>query len=235
VSLLAHLPAQLVFPKQSGKLQFRGIGGSVWRGEVEQVLYSGIPLPVNGLSWSVSPASLFLGNLEADVQERQNPSNHGGVKLDLFSRQLDLHAVQWRLPAELLDSWLSMLGSSARGDFSLDLQTLQLPRGETFPSELQGRFEWQGALVRNGSQTWPIGSPAMQFAEEGGVIRGVVTNSQPLLPGDGTFQCEKKSCRVTLSVKPAPDTPQSVLDALRFMGLQRSGDTFSGQLTLPLE
>jgi len=75
----------------------------------------------------------------------------------------------------------------------------------------------------------------MQFSDEGDGIKGVVTNSQPMLPGDSSFLCTMKGCRVALSLQPSPDAPQSVLNGLMLLGLQQTGDKFSGQITFPLE
>jgi len=235
VSLLAHLPAKLVLPKSAGKFQFEGIGGSVWRGEVEQVLFYGQPLPVRGLEWSVSPAALLFGTLNANFHERQMPANRGAVELSLFSRQLEVHDLLWHLPAESIDPWTAWAGVRARGQIELDLQTLELPPGATFPSQLEGRTAWQNASLQVGSEYWPIGSPVAQLTGEGGAINGVVTNTQPTLPGDGSFQCVEKSCRVTLSITPTPDAPRSLLESLPMIGFQRTGDKFSGQMMFPLE
>jgi len=235
VSLLAHLPAKLVFPKSLGKFQFDGISGSVWRGEVEQVLFYGQSLPVRDLSWSVSPSALLLGTLDADFHERLIPDNRGSVELSLFSRHLEVHALQWQLPAESIDPWTAWAGVRVQGKIELDLQTLELPPGKTFPSQLRGRAAWQNAVLQVASEYWPIGSPVAQFSDEGEAIHGVVTNSQPTLPGDGTFQCTVKSCRITLNLKPTPDAPQPVLNVLLLMGLQRNGDKLSGQITVPPE
>ena len=122
-----------------------------------------------------------------------------------------------------------------QGHFVLDLQTLQLPAKQLFPSQLEGRLDWQNAELQIDSEYWRIGSPLMQFSDEGDAIKGVVTNSQPMLPGDSSFQCTINSCQVTLSLQPSPDAPQSVLNGLTLLGLQQTGDTFSGQITLPLE
>jgi len=234
VSLLTHLPAKLVFPKSTGKFQFEGIGGSVWRGEVEQVLFYGQPLPVSKLNWSVSPAALFMGRLKADFHEALVPVNHGLVDLNLFSRQLELHALHWRLPAGSIDPWTAWTGVRAQGQVELDLETLVVSPGKSFPSQLKGRVSWQNAVLQANSEYWPIGSPVAQFSDEGDAIHGVVTNSQPTLPGDGTFQCTETSCQVTLSITPTPEAPRSLLNALPLIGFQRNGDNFSGQITLPL-
>ena len=235
VSLLAHLPAQLVLPKSAGKFQFSGIGGSIWRGRVEQVSFYGQPLPVQELNWSVSPAALLLGKLKADFHEKQAPNNRGSADWNLFSRQLELHALHWQLPAESFDPWTAWSGVRSQGQFILDLQSLTLPPGESFPSQLTGRLEWPNAVLQANSEYWPIGSPAMQLSDEGDAIRGIVTNTQPTLPGNGSVQCTQRNCRVTLSVQPTLDAPQSVLNALRLMGFQQSGNTFSGEISVPLE
>jgi len=235
VSLLAHLPAKLVFPKSAGKFQFEGIGGSVWRGEVEQVLFYGQALPLGKLNWSVRPAALLLGALDADFHEQQRPANRGTVELNLFSRQLEVHDLQWQLPADSVDPWTAWTGVRAQGLIELDLQTLGLPPGESFPSHLEGRVDWQSAVLQVGSEYWAIGSPEVQLSGEGNVINGIVTNSQPTLPGDGSFQCVEKSCQVTLSIEPTPDAPRSLLNSLPMFGFQRAGGKFEGQITLPLE
>jgi len=235
VSLLAHLPASLVVPESTGKFQFEGIGGSVWRGKVEQVLFYGQPLPVRDLAWSVSPAALLLGTLDADFHEQQKPANRGTLQLGLFSRKLEVHDLQWRLTADSVDPWVAWAGVRAQGLVELDLQTLELPPGQSIPSQLAGRAGWQNAALRVGSEYWPIGSPVVQLSDEGGAINGVVTNSQPTLPGDGSFQCMEKSCRVTLNITPTPDAPRSLLDSLPMIGFQRTGGSFSGQITFPFE
>lgn len=235
VSLLAHLPAQLVFPKNSGKFQFMGIGGSVWRGEVKQILFSGKALPIRNLNWTVNPIALLTGTLKADFYEQQTPINRGNMGLNLLSRQLELHALHWQLPASSLESWIQLPGVRAQGHFVLDLQTLQLPANKLFPSQLEGRLDWQNAELQINSNYWHIGSPVMQFSGEGDAIKGVVTNSQPMLPGDSSFQCTINSCRVELSLQPTPDAPQSMMNSLLLLGLQQTGDTFSGQITFPLE
>ena len=234
-SLLAHLPAKLVFPKNSGEFQFIGVGGSVWRGEVKQILFSGKALPVRNLNWSVNPIALITGTLKADFHEQPAPINRGNLDLNLLSRQLELHAVHWQLPAGSLDAWIPMQGMSAQGRLVLDLQTLQLPPNKSFPSQLEGRLDWQNAELQMGSESLRIGSPVMQFSDEGDAINGVVTNSQPMLPGDSSFQCTMKSCQVTVSLQPTPDAPQSMLNGLMLLGLQQAGDKFSGQIVLPLE
>ena len=86
-SLLAHLPAQLVFPENSGKFQFRGIGGSLWQGEVKQILFSGQALPIQNLNWTVKPTALLTGTLKADFYEQLTPINRGTMGLNLLSRQ----------------------------------------------------------------------------------------------------------------------------------------------------
>jgi hypothetical protein len=235
LSLLAHLPAQLVLPKISGKLQFMGIGGTVWQGQVKQILLSGNALPIQNLNWSVNPTALLTGTLNADFHEQLTPINRGNVGLNLLSRQIELHALHWQLPTGSLDSWIPLQGMSARGHLVLDLQALQLPANQLFPSQLEGRLDWQNAELHFDSEYWRIGSPVMQFSDEGDAIKGVVTNTQPMLPGHSSFQCTINSCQLTLSLQPTPDAPQSVLNGLMLLGLQQTGDKFTGQLTFPLE
>jgi hypothetical protein len=235
LSLLAHLPAKVVFPKNSGKFQFMGIGGSVWQGEVQQILFSGKALPISNLSWSVNPIALITGTLKADFHEQQIPINRGTIDLSLLSRQLELHAVHWQLPTGSLDPWIPLQGIRAQGRLVLDLQTLQLPANTSFPSQLEGRLDWQNAELQIDSEYLRIGSPVMQFSDENDTINGTVTNSQPMLPGDSSFQCTINGCQVTLSLQPSPGAPQSMLNSLMLLGLQQTGDKFSGQITLPFE
>jgi hypothetical protein len=235
LSLLAHLPAQLVIPKNSGKFQFLGISGSLWQGEVKQILLSGKALPIRNLNWTANPLALFTGTFNADFHEQLTPVNRGNMDLNLLSRQIELHATHWQLPTSSLDAWISLPGMRARGQFVLDLQTLQLPANQLFPRQLEARLDWQNAELQIDSESWPVGSPVTQFSTEGDTVKGVMTNSQPMLPGDSSFQCSINSCQVTLSLQPSPDAPQSVLNGLMLLGLQQSGNKFSGQITFPLE
>lgn len=234
ISVLANMPAQLVVPERSGKLQLLGIDGSVWRGEVKQTLYDGKALPVRNLNWKVRPTALLGGTLKADFHEQQAPVNRGQAVLDLLSRRLELQTVQWRLPGSSLDPWFRA-GVGLKGQFMLDLQSLRLPANGLIPRQVQGRLDWQNAALEMDAETWPVGSPSMQFSGEGDAVKGIVTNAQPLLPGDISFQCTPESCLVDLSLQPAPDAPQSLSNILLLLGLQQTGDRFSGQITLPLD
>ncbi len=55
--------------------------------------------------------------------------------LSLLSQQIDLYALHWQLPAELLDAWVQFPVVGIQGDFVLDVQTLQLPSDKLFPSQ----------------------------------------------------------------------------------------------------
>jgi len=234
VSLIANMPAQLVVPEHSGKLQLLGVDGSVWRGEIKQILYSGKALPVQNLNWTVKPTALLAGTLKADFHEQQAPMNRGQVIVDLLSRQFELQALHWQLPGGSLDPWFRA-GVGLQGQFVLDLQTLRLPANGLIPRQLQGRLDWQNAALQWGPELWPIGSPLMQLSGSGEAVQGVITNTQPLLPGDSSFECTVTSCRVELNIRPTPDAPQELFNGLLLMGLQQTGNSFSGQMTLPIE
>ena len=234
-SLLAHLPAQLVIPEKSGKLQFVGVSGSLWRGEISKLLFSGKALPVRNLQWSARPLALLTGTFKAEFNEQRTPVNRGSVGVSLFSRRIELHELHWQASSKSFGAAVLLQGLRARGDLKLDFETLQFPANMVFPSKVEGRLDWQNAELQFGTQRWQIGSPVIQLSGGGSAIKGIVTNSQPVLPGDGSFQCTTKSCRVELSLQPSPDAPQSVMTSLLLLGLQQTGDKFSGQITLPLQ
>ena len=234
LSLLAHMPAQLLLRDNTSNLQFAGISGSVWRGEIRQLLFSNKVLPVQDLSWNMKPAALLTGKYKAHFYERQTPENNGYVSINLFSRQLELHAVHWRTTAASLASAFPLRVMRAQGQYILDLDSIRLPANNSLPSQLQGRFEWQNAALQTDWETWRIGSPVIQLSVEGNAIKGQVTNSQPVLPGDIAFQCTLDSCQVDLNLEPSPDAPQALLSGLLLLGLQQNGETFSGNLTVPV-
>lgn len=234
ISVLANMPAQLVIPESPGRLQLLGIGGSVWRGEVKRILYDGKALPVRGLNWKVRPTALISGTLEADFHEQQSPENHGTAFLDLLSQEYELQAVQWQLSGSALDPWFRA-GVDLQGQFAIDLQTLRLPANGLIPRRVQGKLDWQNAVLEMDSELWPIGSPLAQFSGEGDAVKGIVTNTQPLLPGDISFQCTPESCRIDLSLQPAPEAPPSLSDVLLLLGLQQEGNRFTGQMTLQMK
>jgi len=235
LSLVVHAPARLVVPEQIGKLRFVGVGGSLWRGEGQQIVYSRRALPVGTLNWKIRPAAMLTGTLEADLYEQQTPGNRGRLGMNLLSRQFELRALHWQLPAESLDPWFQAW-IRLRGQFVLDLQTLQLAPNNLLSSQLDGgRLEWQSATLQVNSENWQVGAPVLQVSAVSGAIKGVVANAQPLLPGNSSFQCTTESCRAEVNLQPAADAPQSLLNVLLFLGLQQEGDTFSGQMIFPFE
>jgi len=162
VSLLAHLPAQLVVPEQYGKLRFAGIDGALWHGEVEQILFSGKALPARDLEWTVNPVALLTGTLKADFHEQRTPGNRGTIGLRMHSRQLEVQTLHWQIPGSSLDSWFRA-GVSLKGQLVLDLQALQLAVNSFFPLRLEGQLEWPDAALQYGPEHWHIGSPLMRF------------------------------------------------------------------------
>lgn len=234
-SLLAHLPAQLIIPERSDKFQFIGISGSIWRGGIRKILFSGKMVPVRNLNWSVRPLALLAGTLKADFNEQQIPDNRGTVGIGLFSRKIELYELHWQASSKSFGAAVLLQGVKARGDIVLDLETLKFPADMSFPSQVEGRLDWQNAELQFGAEHWQIGSPIIQLSGGGALIEGLAKNSQPMLPGDSSFQCTMKSCQVTVSLQPSPDAPQSMLNGLMLLGLQQAGDKFSGQITVPLE
>jgi len=235
LSLLVHLPAQMVLPENSGKFRLVGISGSLWQGEIRQILFTNKALPVQDLSWSMRPAALLTGKYKAYFHERQKPSNNGHLSLNLFSREVEIQGLHWQLSTASLDSLVLLRGGlKPQGQLQLDLDYLQLPAGNTLPSRLQGQLDWQDAALQINSEVWRIGSPLTQLSVEGEVIKGRVQNSQPVLPGDISFQCTTASCVVDVSLTPSPEAPPSLVSGLSLLGLQRTGDTFSGLMTLPV-
>lgn len=234
ISVVANMPAQLVIPESPGRLQLLGIGGSVWRGEIKQILYDGKVLPVRDLNWKVRPTALVRGTLVAEFHEQQLPHNRGRAVLELFSRRYELQAVQWQLAGSSLDPWFRA-GVDLQGEFALDLQTLRLPANGLIPRRVQGKLDWRNAALEMDSELWPIGSPLAQFSGEGDAVKGIVTNTQPLLPGDISFQCTQESCRVDLSLQPAPEAPPSLSNVLMLLGLEQAGNRFTGQMTLQMK
>lgn len=234
-SLLAHLPARLVIPENSGKFQFVGISGSLWRGEISKVLFSGKIVPVQNLEWSVRPLALITGTFKAEFNEQQMPANRGTVGMSLFSRKIELNELHWQASSKSFGAAVLLQGLKARGDAILDFETLQFPANVFFPSKVEGRLDWQNAELQFGTQRWLIGSPVIQLSGSGSVIDGLANNSQPMLPGEAAFQCTTDGCSVNLNLQPSPNAPQSMLNGLLLAGLQQTGNTFSGQITIPFE
>ena len=73
-------------------IYFLGIGGTLWRGQVRQILHSGKTLPVRNLTWTVRPAALLTGTLKADFKEQQTPLNRGNMELNLLTLVVALFA-----------------------------------------------------------------------------------------------------------------------------------------------
>jgi hypothetical protein len=234
LSLLAHIPAQLLLRDNSGKLQFAGVSGTAWRGEIRQILFTNKVLPVQDLNWRMNPAALLTGKYKAHFYEEQAPANNGYLSINLFSRKLELHAVQWQTSTASLAQVFPLRVMSAQGQYILELDSLQLPVNAVLPSQLQGRLEWRNAALQTNGETWRIGSPVIALTVESGTIKGQVTNAQPTLPGDIGFECTLNSCQVALNLRPSPNAPQALLDGLLLLGLQQNGETFSGQLAIPV-
>ena len=125
-------------------VKFYGVQGSIWNGQADRVVLPNQP-PVNNVQWSLSPLSLLVASLSADIEaEISQQRVIGNVSVGVGGT-IEASDVRARLDASDVQRMLSMPFGELGGDFNIDMQSLQwsgkgLPRAE-------GQIKWKNAKL----------------------------------------------------------------------------------------
>lgn len=213
-----HLIGRVTLPKNVSISQ---VSGTVWSGKAQRVVING--LPVNNLSWELSPLALLTATLSADIKggnlrNSDDIAFTGNVATSLLSlKQLDAHDLIVYLPVDRVLAQVNLpLPVNAGGRFKVKLDEVSM--GETC-QQLSGTGDWLNATVAGTQGPIDFGTYSAKLRCEGDDI-GILV-SEPNLLGlsmDAVVAPNLKRITVEGKFKPDDSLPNEVHQASRFFG-----------------
>jgi len=216
VFLVAFLPASVLLRFLPAEVSLSGVGGTVWRGEADQVAIRG--RPIGSITWSNRPWRLLL--LQLDYAVRYLPEG-GEVDLDVTlsgPHRVGIANARGSLPIMAVDGLLGPAGWKATAE--LDVDSLVLADG--FPESAAGLLVLRD-LTAPGPRGVKIGSFELTLGEGAVGSDSIAGRLRDL--GGGPMQV-----RATLELKPdrsyvlsgevaaGPEAGEAIQRTLRFLG-----------------
>ncbi|GHD09740.1 hypothetical protein GCM10007052_08200 [Halioglobus japonicus] len=185
VCLLVLAPARLVtvfIP--AGQAQLQGVNGSLWHGTASRAVVSTQvgALQLGQLEWRIKPWSLLLLAPRVELRSQWGQQYLNAQLLVRGAEDIDLNAVDVRLPAELVKQVLPL---ELAGLVSLQASRLSVRAG--VPVAAEGRLVWQQAGWRASGAIRPLGDYALELtsSENGNIAGEVITLSGDLVAEGG--------------------------------------------------
>ncbi|MEP1385096.1 MAG: type II secretion system protein N [Paraglaciecola sp.] len=219
IFLVVKLPAVQVLTRiDLGKdLKISGISGTIWEGQLEQVVVNGIPL--NDVNWSLSFFPLLTGKASAEIsagniRDLEQISLNGSVTIS--QQRVQAEDLVAYVPAELVVSALPLpIPVEANGRFKVQLTSLDYTKS---CQVIDGAGQWLNASFTGPKDVINLGNfnADLSCLDENIIVDVKEPNSFGLsakvtLPANMKF-------KVNGRFKPDADLPKEVHQAATFFG-----------------
>ncbi len=195
-------------------LQLQGVSGTVWNGRADSARVK--QLNLTGLEWDLNVLPMLLGNLDVDVEFKLG-EGHGRANVALgLGGGVELSDLQARIPAQALMPLLYGFPVSLVGDFTANLDSVQIEQGQRFAAE--GRLVWNGAGL-SAPQAFSFGDLALKLEPEGEGSKGVVSDGGGALSVEGIIDVQPNGqYRMNLRLASRESGNSPLKSALGFLG-----------------
>lgn len=220
----ASLLGALLSSQTHGAIELTSPEGTIWRGSAIPVFHAphGNPVPLQQISWNVSPLPLFYGKIGLHVSEGRAPQAQATEIVAGFSG-VELRHVSFEVPAAVLEAIHPLLQALHPGG-QLQVSSDQLTIAG---SSLQGSAtaKWLSASSAI-SIVNPFGSYQINLNGTGGkVTLGLATLAGPLLlDGQGEWSYGK-GLSIEAHAKASAENQEALAELLHHMGPEISPGT----------
>lgn len=223
VFLIALFPASLAvrLAPLPANISIAGVEGSVWSGSIETV-----SLPQRQLEqirWDLSPWSLLLGKVKADVQIGSRGTAVNGKGTVSWSLSgISAKGLRFEAPDNFLIGnarlpFKTVIG----GEVSLIVETLE--QGLPWCEQLTGKLFLNHTEVKNQFGEYPLGDIELGLSCIDGKVQLQTSESQNQLGLSGTLQlAAEKQVIVTAKIKETDGQPEDLRKSLAFLGKKDS-------------
>ncbi len=218
VCLVATVPAAWVWhllPQKPAHIQLYGISGSVWQGQVEQVVIDGRPL--EQLQWQLLPRKLLTGALGGTLKITGNPVQaHANIQYGWSG--LTIENGRFHTPL----SWLVgqqklLMNVQVGGSSTLTLRTYQ--QGQPWCEQLQGRLLVTGLDINSSMGAYALGDLAGDLrCQQGQLILQMDANENRIgIAGELRLMAANR-IDINATIRPTEEQPASLKTLLPMLG-----------------
>jgi len=232
LALIMTLPANL-FSQQINsihpRLQVSGIEGSLWHGQIDQLIINNKPL--QAVEWNFQPLALLLGRIQLGLSYADAANNiHLDVALGL-GNSLQLHNISGQISPSFVQSFTPYSVPALHGtiifsdvDLALAARRLQMANGQ---------LEWRGAAVELGQKV-ALGNLLLLLEQTEKGVKAVLSEQSGQLKGEASALLAEDG-RYTIEARFSPTSKGRHLERHLSLLLSKGPDgsysqTMSGQL-----
>ncbi|MGB5178406.1 MAG: type II secretion system protein N [Gammaproteobacteria bacterium] len=202
--LVTTFPAERVstmLQDQVADLSLHGVSGSAFSGQAAQVVYQGLDL--GPVQWRFRPLALLLGRLEYRL-ELTHPDNHGQLHAGkTLSGRTTIHDMDIQLLPDRLINHYSPVTIDSSGTLHLVFEAFS--PGADFSGEVDGRLEWQDAVILD-PISLVLGQLQLDVMTDNGELVGHVVNGGDLGASGELVLSPTYAYRVDLLLRPGNTT-----------------------------
>lgn len=192
--------------------------GTIWQGRLLGVQYR--KLAIERIDWDISATALLTGSVQADLNARLHDGELHATVSHGFGGTTTITNLKGTAPLAIASHIGVMPRDFASGEILLNFQTVQLDNGK--PIAVEGR----GALTNLRNSLMPDVALGDYEAVLNSTEQGIVGNFRDLhapveISGSATLQ-PTGQYSVSASLRPRPDAPEKLQEALKFLGPEDS-------------
>ena len=221
LALLLTLPANL-FTSQINRLhpqlQVSGIEGSLWRGQVDQLLFN--QKPIKNLQWDFQPLALLLGRIQLRLAYQDRDNN---IELDMamsIRNQLQITNLEGQINSAFIQSYTPYTVPALHG--VLVFKDLDVILAGRRPLRAEGELEWRGAEVDLG-QMVSLGNVLLSLEQTDKGIKALLTEQSGLLQGEAGLLLDEEG-HYTLEARFTPTSKGKHLERHLALVLRKTSD-----------
>jgi len=213
ISLL-NLPAKTI--------SLSGITGSIWSGQVAQAQIKS--QPVEAISWSLKPLSLFAGNISTKLQATvfESPVN-GRLNYSYIDSSTSLYDVSSYLKADALQKKLNLPFGEIAGNLKLNFEQIII-KSKALPA-MSGEIKWSNAQLTLADKI-SFGDILLSInPDDAGNLSGKLSNTGGELIINGDITVTAKSIyTLRISLKPRANASAELLSIIKLIAPRKEKD-----------
>lgn len=223
VFLVVFIPANWVvsIAPLPNNIKVSGVAGTLWQGSADLVSID--RRLIEQVQWDLSPWALFIGQVNVDVQIGSRAtavSGQGDISWSMSGISAD--NLRFEAPNHfLLGTTKLPFRTKLDGDVSLIVERLQ--QGTPWCEQLSGKLFLNRIDVKNQFGAYPLGDIALGLQCIDGQVQLNTDESMNKMGIQGTATLgENNYIAVSAKIKPTPNQPKDLTQALSFLGQQDS-------------
>jgi len=225
---LGNIPAAKVISlaEQSAGIpvKFYGVYGSLWDGGASAVI-APKQSPVNNLQWSVSPFTLLLARISADVEgEIKEQKVTGNISISATGN-ISASDIRARIDAPIAQQLINMPIGELGGSFNIDIASIEAT--DTGLPVVEGNIKWKNAQFTL-LDTVNLGHVSLVITPgENSQLKAKISNKKGALSLDGNATVNaNKTYSLQMSITPEDSAKENIRQSLTMVGKRQSDGSY---------